>query len=47
MLIGTTFGTYSSIFIATPIVLDFRNKKEKASDLVAEKAAEKKEALKS
>jgi SecD/SecF fusion protein len=47
MLIGTTFGTYSSIFIATPIVLDFRNKKEREHDLVVEKAAIKKEALKS
>ena len=27
MLIGTTFGTYSSIFIATPIVVDFQTKK--------------------
>jgi SecD/SecF fusion protein len=47
MLIGTTFGTYSSIFIATPIVLDFRSKKEKAQDDAVEKAALKKEALKS
>jgi SecD/SecF fusion protein len=47
MLIGTTFGTYSSIFIATPIVLDFRTKKEKEQDMMAEKAAIKKEAIKS
>ena len=26
MLIGTTFGTYSSIFIATPIVVDFQKR---------------------
>jgi SecD/SecF fusion protein len=31
LLVGTTFGTYSSLFIATPIVLDFAKKDVKES----------------
>jgi SecD/SecF fusion protein len=41
MLIGSTFGTYSSIFIASPIVVDFASKKQ-----LEEKAPVKKEAKK-
>jgi SecD/SecF fusion protein len=30
MFIGVVFGAYSSIFVATPIVIDFAGKKKKA-----------------
>ena len=32
LLIGVVFGSYSTIFIAIPIVLDLRSKAEKAAD---------------
>lgn len=40
MLIGTTFGTYSSVFIATPIVLDLR-KRQESTDSGAKKEMKK------
>jgi SecD/SecF fusion protein len=47
MLIGCTFGTYSSIFIASPIVVDFASKKQLEEKVpVKKETATKKESLK-
>ncbi|MFL5730235.1 MAG: protein translocase subunit SecF, partial [Cytophagaceae bacterium] len=48
MLIGCTFGTYSSIFIASPIVVDFASKKqlEEKPVVIKKDATGKKESMK-
>jgi SecD/SecF fusion protein len=42
MLVGIISGTYSTIFIAVPMVLDLGNKSSKNTPAVAETASSKK-----
>ena len=44
MLVGVVIGTYSSIFVATPVMTYWHNKKAKEKELAAVPALKKKTA---